>query len=146
MLKKTKLFAALLFASASAGCVSNLTPDVSMATEDSFGSAVSVEECFKIAENHIKRRVIDPTSTLFNHIGCEKGYFYDLVPLGLAKSKAIYGYVWAGEVNSKNRLGGYVGNQWMKLLVKNGQVKVSVDNGMSWELYKNLDRNFSRVR
>ena len=114
------------------GCVANLKVDTSSATESSFGSKLEAWQCYEIAEQYIKGYMIDPTSTLFDHLGCEKGYFNDIPILGFYKTTAHYGYVWRGFVNSKNSFGGYVGKERKHLLIRNGKVIFSADNGMGW--------------
>lgn len=76
----------------------------------------------QIVEDYMKKILIDPYSAVYDDWhGPSKGYFYDM-------SGTYFGYRVCVEINTKNRMGGYVGSKPFFFMIKDGLV-VKMEGG-----------------
>lgn len=69
-----------------------------------------------LVEDYMKKLLFDPYSAVYDDWrGPSKGYFYDM-------TGTYYGYRVCVDINSKNRMGGYVGSQPFYFMIKDGRV------------------------
>ena len=83
----------------------------------SYGFHYSADECIKMAEEIITFQLKDPTSAIFRHNTCGKGYMGG----GLFSPKEL-GYYQSGFVNAKNSYGGYTGFYKYNVLIRSGKI------------------------
>jgi len=92
-------------------------------TADQIGPAPSFDQAVAAGEAAIKASLVDPDSAKirwpYNFVGGS------LKPLF---SKTQYGFYTCGFVNARNRMGGYTGDQWFLIMLRDGQL-VSLDIG-----------------
>jgi hypothetical protein len=82
-----------------------------------YGPPPSWEEFRQLSETTIRAMLIDPESAQFTWTrGYYKAYWKPLF------SRKVYGYLTCGYVNSKNRMGGYVGATPFVVVIDRGQV------------------------
>ena len=70
-------------------------------------------ECASFAEPVLKMPLVDPSSAQFRHGSYVKGYW---------SSPLTFGWLLTGEINARNRDGGYNGFGPYQVLLKNGAV------------------------
>lgn len=75
----------------------------------------------QIAEEWVEDRLIDPQSAQYDHLEVAKGYaeYTD----GF-EAKTEYGWLQCGEVNAKNRVGGYTGAEPYFVLIRDNEVMI----------------------
>ena len=111
-MKNLFVLLSLLFLSA---CVT--TQPTKPVHPNSFGYQQSSDDCIKKTEKVIRLHLKDPTSAIFQHKPCYKGYMGG----GLFSPKE-YGYLQTGLVNAKNSYGGYTGFYKYNTLIRNDKV------------------------
>ena len=99
------------------GCVSG--PTQQQLTNADYGRDIEASECVRIAEQTISNGLKDPSSAIFRHSPCFKGYAGSVPLMGMG---VAFGWLQTGQVNAKNSYGGYVGFRKYHALIKNGQV------------------------
>jgi hypothetical protein len=116
------------------GCAAAHKPTPEQIAVADYGSYP--EDYRQIVEDYMKKILIDPYSAVYEDWhGPSKGYFYDM-------SGTYYGYRVCVEINSKNRMGGYVGSKPFFFMIKDGRV-VKMEGGYSYgtvgaEMMRNL--------
>ena len=83
-----------------------------------YGDRVLYTECEEFVNKYISSTLFDPYSAKFDSFKCRSGWARSGL---LAGNKIMYGYVYSGNVNAKNKFGGYVGAQkFCGILRRNG--------------------------
>ena len=79
----------------------------------------------QVVEDYMRKILIDPYSAVYEGwCGPSAGYYYDW-------SGTYFGYRVCVEINSKNRMGGYVGSKPFYFMINNGTV-VKMYGGYSY--------------
>lgn len=112
-----KAIVAALATSILSGCSS--APTQQQLTNADYGRDTEASECVRITEQTISNGLKDPSSAMFRHSQCVKGYWSSVPIMGMG---VAFGWLQAGQVNAKNSYGGYVGFRQYQALIKNGQV------------------------
>lgn len=114
IMTNTMMFIGILLLTCS--CASLAPTPQELATAD-YGEKPSDEECLAKLKEYGERVLIDPMSAMYyTGISPFKGW------ARIKYSAPIYGWIFSGQINSKNRMGGYVGRREFIMLYNKGSV------------------------
>lgn len=95
-----------------------------------YGPAPDWNEYKALAENAVRQRLIDPGSAEFSwNYGYYKSYWKPLL------QGKVFGYVACGQVNARNRMGGFAGRNYFAVVIDRGSVRfVELGDGGPYDL------------
>lgn len=119
---------------AAAFCMSIAIPASAQADADhAYGPVPEWTSFREIAEKAISARLVDPESARITWLsGFRKGGFKPLL------ERRVFGYVACGEVNARNRMGGYVGATTFIAVVDNGRAVFADADRRSGGMYATM--------
>lgn len=87
--------------------------------------------------SYFDQNLIDPLSGIYRFCQPFRTYYYTYGPVWNRNPQTYYGWAVCGEVNAKNRMGGYMGRSQFWVFFRDGQIFAILQDYPSYDLCQN---------